>query len=399
MNELPVPREHYLSLIRASRNAPFIKVITGIRRCGKSTLMEMFIDELKLSGVSEDRILSMNFDDTDLAIQTYSDLVDAVKSKIGDLRGAYLFFDEIQNVAEWERAISSFYVHKADIYITGSNSDMLSSKLSTKLSGRCIEIRVHTLSFSEYIAFREIDDKEKLLEDYIRFGGFPAVSLSVDKMPRQTNDILNGIYNTVFKKDVQNRHEIRNNALMEHICKYLMKNIGDRTSIRGTANYITSKGMKTQPQTVDQYIEFLEEALLFSRAKRYDSKAKDYLRTSDKFYVSDIGIRNCLLPFHSNDLDGIIENIVFNELMYRYGDVAICDINGYEIDFIADPVGKPSYYQVSLSIADKTTAEREIRPLKAINDNYPKTVITYERYPLDDIDGIRIVQLKDWLLE
>lgn len=399
MDDSPIPREHYLSLLRESRGHQFIKVITGIRRCGKSTLMEMFVDELRGSGVDEDRILSMNLDDAELMISTYTDLIDAVNSRIDGLDGAYLFFDEIQNIPEWERAISTFHLHKADIYITGSNSDMLSTELSTRLSGRCIEIRMHTLSFSEYVTFREIDDRDRLLEDYVRFGGFPAVSLSMDRMPRQTMDILDGIYNTVFVKDVQNRHEIRNNILMRDLCTHLMKNIGGRTSIRGIANYITSKGSKTQPQTIDQYIGFLEEALLFSRARRLDSKTKDYLRTSDKFYIGDVGVRNCLLPFHPDDLDGIVENIVYNELVYRHGDVAIYDVNGQEVDFIADPAGVPSYYQVSLSIMDGSTRDRVVRPLKAIDDNYPKTIITYERYPLDDIDGIRIVQLKDWLLE
>ena len=361
--------------------------------------MEMFIDELRQSGVDEDRILSMNLDDAELMISTHTDLIDVVNSRIGDLEGAYLFFDEIQNIPEWERAIATFHLHRADIYITGSNSNMLSTELSTRLSGRCIEIRMHTLSFSEYIKFREIEDKDRLLEDFIHFGGFPAVSLSMDRMPKQTMGILDGIYNTVFTKDVQNRHEIRNNTLMRDLCTCLMKNIGDRTSIRGIANYITSKGSRTQPQTIDQYIGFLEEALLFSRARRLDSKTKDYLRTSDKFYVGDVGVRNCLLPFHPNDLDGIIENIVYNELAYRHGDVATYDVNGHEVDFVADPVGMPSYYQVSLSIMDRMTRERIIRSLKAIDDNYPKTIITYERYPMDDIDGIRIVQLKDWLLE
>ncbi len=399
MSDSPIPREHYLSLLRESRGHQFIKVITGIRRCGKSTLIEMFVDELRQSGVSEDRMLSMNLDDAELMIATYTNLIETVNSKMDDLDGAYLFFDEIQNIPEWERAIATFHLHGADIYITGSNSNMLSTELSTRLSGRCIEIHMHTLSFSEYIAFREIEDVDRLLEDYIRFGGFPAVALSMDRMPRQTMDILDGIYNTVFTKDVQNRHEIRNSTLMRELCTYLIKNIGDRTSIRGIANYIASKGSKAQPQTIDQYIGFLEEALLFSRAKRLDSKTKDYLRTSDKFYIGDVGVRNSLLPFHPDDLDGIVENIVYNELVYRYGDVATYDVNGHEVDFIADPAGVPSYYQISLSIMDRTIRERVIRSLKAIDDNYPKTIITYERYPMDDVDGIRIIQLKDWLLE
>lgn len=398
-NEVLVPREHHMSRIRESRGSDFIKVLTGIRRCGKSTLMRMFIDELGQSGVTEDRILFMNLDDEGSGIETFRDLIDIAESKLGDVRDSFIFLDEVQNVPEWERAVSTFYTCGADVYITGSNSNMLSSELATKLSGRCLEIRVQPLVFSEYVMFRESDDYARLLEDYLRHGGFPAVSLAMDRMPAQVDDILDGIYNTVFNKDVVGRHEIRGNRMIDHLCNYLMKNIGDRTSVRGAANYMTSKGMKTQPPTVDQYIGFLEEALLFSRAKRLDSKAKEYLRTTDKFYVADLGIRHCRVPFHPDDLDGIMENVVYNELVYRFGDVAVCSIGQYEVDFVADPMGTPSYYQVSMSITDSATRERELRPLKAIDDNYPKTVITYDRFPMTDIDGIHIVSLSDWLTE
>ena len=393
-----IPREHHLSKLRNARDSPFIKVITGIRRCGKSTLMEMFIDELKGSGVQEDRIFHINLDDEGCGVTSYMDLITLVEGHIGNFEGSYLFFDEIQNVQEWERAISTFYVRDADVYITGSNSNMLSSELSTKLSGRTLDIRIMPLTFSEYIDFRGGDVREELLEDYIRYGGFPAVALSMDLMPNQTRDLLDGIYHTVFNKDVTGRHPIRSNTVISKLATYLMKNIGDRTSVRNTVNYIVSSGIKTQPITVDEYIGYLEEALLFTRAKRLDSKAKEYLRTSDKFYVTDLGIRNTRVPFHMNDLDGMLENIVFNELLYRYGDVAICNVNQYEVDFVADPMGTPSYYQVSLNISDPKTLEREIRPLRAIDDNYPKTVITYDRFLMDDIDGIRIVRLYDWLL-
>lgn len=178
-----------------------------------------------------------------------------------------------------------------------------------------------------------------------------------------------------------------------------MKNIGDRTSVRGISNYMTSKGIRTQPQTVDQYIGFLEEALLFSRAKRFDTKTKEYLRTTDKFYIADMGIRHSQITLHPGDLDGIVENIVYNELLYRFGDVSVCDVSPYEVDFIADPMGTPSYYQVALSVMDPATLERELRPLMDIADNYPKTIITYDRFPMHDIDRIRILCLKDWLLD
>ncbi len=397
-NTVNIPREHYMSRIRASRGSDFIKVLTGIRRCGKSTLMRMFIDELRASGMPDDRMFYVNLDDENSGIETFRDLIDAAESKTGDLAGSSVFLDEVQNIPEWERAVSTFHVRGADVYITGSNSGMLSTELSTKLSGRCLEIRIRPLAFSEYVAFREPADGAALLEDYIRYGGFPAVSLAMDRMPAQVGDILDGIYNTVFNKDVVGRHEIRGTATIDHLCGYLMKNIGDRTSVRGATNYMTSKGMKTQPPTLDQYISFLEEALLFSRAKRMDLKAKEYLRTADKFYVADTGIRSCRIPLRPEDLNGIMENIVYNELAYRFGDVAVCSVGQYEVDFVADPNGSPSYYQATLSIADPATMERELRPLKAIDDNYPKTVITYDRFPMSDADGINIVNLEDWLL-
>ncbi len=394
-----IPRERYMSRIRSVRDFDIIKVLTGIRRSGKSTLMRMFIEELKASGVSDDRIFFINLDDAGSGIGTHRDLIDAVKSHVGDVEGSYIFLDEVQNIPEWERAVSTFHIRGADVYITGSNSDMLSSEISTKLSGRCLEIRIQPLSFSEYIDFREQGDREKLLEDYLRFGGFPAVALAMDRMPAQAGDLLEGIYNTVFNRDVVGRHEIRSIPTMDHLCTYLMKNIGDRTSIRGAANYMTGKGMKVQPQTVDQYVMFLEEASLFFRAKRLDRKAKEYIRTADKFYVADLGIRHCRVPFSPDDLDGILENLVYNELRSRHGNVAVCDVGQYEVDFIADPTGTPSYYQVCMNISDPATREREVRPLKALDDNYPKTIITYDRFPTDDIGGIRVVCLKDWLLE
>lgn len=394
-----IPRERYMAKLRQSRDTPFIKIVTGIRRCGKSTLIEMLMQELMDSGVPKNKMFYSNLDDSIDRVSTFQDLIDEVLSNVTDVRGAYLFFDEIQNVREWERAVSAFYIRGADIYITGSNSDMLSTELSTKLSGRCLEIRVQPLMFSEYVHFRKSDDIDSLLDEYIRYGGFPAVALMMDIMPEQTMDLLDGIYNTVFNKDVTGRHEIRSSIMISHLSNYLMKNIGDRTSVRGVANYLTSKGMRTQPPTVDQYLSFLEEALLFSRAKRLDSKTKEYLRTSDKFYVSDMGIRHSQVTFDPRDLDGIVENVVYNELMYRFGDVSVCSVDSQEVDFVADPIKRPSYYQVSLSIMDPATLEREVRPLKTIADNYPKTIITYEKYPMDDIDGIRIVSLKEWLME
>lgn len=394
-----IPREHYLKLIRGVRDLPLIKVITGIRRCGKSTLMEMFIDELRSSGIPDERIIHINLDDADNEVSDHHDLLELVRSRVPQVEGSYLFFDEVQNVDGWEKAVNSFYIHDADVYITGSNSNMLSSEPATHLSGRTLEITVFPLSFSEYTEFRPGIDTDTLLDDYIRYGGFPAVALAMDRMPYLTMDILDGIHNTIFNRDITGRHNIRNHTALSHVSGMLMGNLGDRTSVRDVARNLTDRGIRTQPQTVDEYIRYLEEAMLFSRSKRMDLKTKEYLRTTDKFYITDLGIRNSQTPFHIDDMDGILENIVYNELRYRFRDVAVCDQGRYEVDFVADPVGSPSYYQVSMSILDPETREREIRPLRMIGDNHPKTVITLDGSPVDDIDGIRIVRLRDWLLE
>lgn len=396
-----IPREHYLEKLRGLRGFPIIKGITGIRRCGKSTLMAEFIGELKASGIPEDRILYINLDDESSGIETWRNLLDYVAGMVGDPKGSYLFLDEIQNIPEWERAVSTLFINEADIYITGSNSQMLSTELSTKLSGRCVEIRMQPLVFREYLQFRKDSGKDAaaLLDDYIRRGGFPTAALLEDVLPELVPDMLMGIYNTVYTKDVSERNSIRNNELASNVCRFIMKNIGDRTSIRSVSNYLTSKGTKTRPETVDSYISMLEKALLIGRARRMDLKTKEYLRTSEKFYAADLGLRNVIVPYTEADLDGIMENIVFNELIFRYGRASVCSVGDLEIDFIADSEGVLSYYQVCMNICDESTRERELKPLRSVRDNYPKTIITYDRFPLNDIDGIKVVPLSEWLTE
>ncbi len=227
-----IPREHYLELIRGARDLPLIKVITGIRRCGKSTLMEMFIDELRSSGIPDERIFHINLYDADNDVSDHRDLLELVRSEVPQVEGSYLFFDEVQNVDGWEKAIDSFHIHGADVYITDSNSNMLSSEPATHLSGRTLKITVFPPSFSEYTEFRPGIDTDTLLDDYIRYGGFPAVALAMDRMPRQVMDILDGIYNTVFNKDVTRRHRIRNPSVIPHVAGSLMRNLGNRTSVR-----------------------------------------------------------------------------------------------------------------------------------------------------------------------
>lgn len=397
------PRKQYMDQLRALKDAPFIKAITGLRRTGKSTLMDMFRSELMASNIDPKDIFYINLEEDDENTpRDHRALTDLVRSNIEVGKGKYLFFDEIQNVDGWESSIRTFYDHGADIYITGSNSKMLSSQLSTKLSGRAVEISVAPLVFSEYLEFRKDSSHsdERLFSDYIRYGGLPAITISMDRQPaRIISEMISGIYNTVYVKDVVERHQIRNPVGLSNLIRFLMRNIGDRTSSRKISNVIMSSGIKLSHNAIEEYLEYIEEAFIALRAKRMDIKTLEYLKTQDKFYAQDLGVRNYLSTFREDDMDGILENVVYNELIYRYGDVCVCSVGRYEVDFMVDPLHRPSYFQVCMDIKDESTRERELRPLRAISDNYPKTVITYDRFMLDDVDGIRIVNIIDWLKE
>ncbi|MDR0523125.1 MAG: ATP-binding protein [Candidatus Methanoplasma sp.] len=391
-------------MLRSAREIPVIKAITGMRRCGKSTLMEMFRDEVASSGVPPEKIFYANLDDeTEKAIETSPQLMEAVKSHMRPEKGTYVFIDEVQNVPEWERAIESLRISGADVYVTGSNSKMLSSEIATRLSGRCIEIPVYPLTFGEYLLFRETYGPEAGVEskfdEYVRYGGLPAIAVMAGERRDLASMVLSGTYATVYEKDVIERSEVRNAALLSNVSRFLMKNIGDRTSVKNIVGYLGSKGIKTSAETVDGYIGLLESAFLFYRAKRFDAEAKEYLRTSDKYYASDIGVRNERIGLRDGDMDGILENIVFMELMHRHGNASVLSVGGREVDFMSVDGDDIRYFQVAVSIADAKTRERELGALRAIRDNHPKTVVTLDRYPVKNIDGIRIANVIDFLTE
>ena len=396
-----IPRERYMELLRQSKNAHAVKVLTGIRRSGKSTLLRMFREELKASGVPESDIFHLDLDiDRPDNPKDHAELTEMVTKAVDPIPGKYIFLDEVQNVRDWEISVTSFFTAGADVYVTGSNSETLSSEISTRLSGRSLPIHVMPLSFSEYIGFRKPGvPSDILFRDYVMTGGMPAVARLADTPAADIiPSLLYGIFTTVYVKDMEERHEIKGSTRMPNLVKYVMRNIGGRTSARRSSDYLKSKGVSISHVTLEDYLGYMEEAFLVYRAQRMDSKTKEYLDTSDKFYASDLGIRNTVVPYRWEDMDGLLENIVYNELRFRYPEVAVCRTGEHEIDFIADPRGKPSYYQVSLNISDPKTLEREIRPLKDVRDNYPKYIITYDRYLLDDIDGIHVVQIVDWLL-
>lgn len=400
-----IPRENYLEKLRGLRDLPLIKVITGMRRTGKSTLMMMFREEVVASGTDVGNTCYINLgDETDMTISTPRELMDGIKEHLVPEKGTYVFLDEVQNVDGWERVVESLFIRGVDVYVTGSNSRMLSSEISTKLSGRYVEVEVLPLSFSEYLLFRESYGPEATTEgkfsEYIRWGGLPVTALMSGSRADLISMMISGTYNTVFIKDVIERNRIRNPAVISNVSRFMMGNIGNRTSPRNASGFLVSKGMKASTDTIDSYIGFLEDARLFTRARRMDSKTKEYLHTSDKFYVTDIGMRNVAMGYDDRDIDGVLENIVFMELIHRYGNASVMDVDGREVDLVSyDPKGEPLYFQVSVSITDPNTMERELRPLRAIRDNYPKAVVTMDRYPYDNVDGIRIVNVVDFLTE
>lgn len=399
-----ITREKYLRFLEDSRDVPLIKVIIGMRRCGKSVLLEMFRDRLVEMGVNPDRIYYRKFDqELEGDVPDYRGLIESVKSSVSVSEGSYILLDEIQDVDGWERAVESFYGVGADVYITGSNANLLSSELSTKLSGRTIELEVLPLNFMEFRTFRssvgDHSSDDVLLEEYMHLGGLPLVALIDGKVPGMADVVTNGVFNTVYVKDVLRRNKVRNEALMGNLNRFMMRNIGHRTSVRSAANYLTSAGCKTTPDTIDNYISMLESALLFHRARRRDSRTREYLRTFDKYYCNDLGVRNSIVGMRPEDIDGILENIVFMELRYRYGQVDVCDIDGKEVDFTVWTPDHKAYYQVTYDMSSESTREREVSALKALDDNYPKYIITFTAYPLKDIDGIHVVKLSDWLTE
>ena len=397
-----VSRPVYQDLLRRTVHTPMIKILVGMRRTGKSTLMKLFIEDLVASGTDPSVIYYRKFDgELEEERPDLRGLIDDVKSKISVGRDSFIFLDEMQDIVGWERAVESFYDAGAEVYITGSNANMLSSQLASKLSGRFIEINVYPLTFREFMDFRRArgdkSDENKLLKRFQQTGSLPAVALMEEGDADLIDMMLTGIFNTVFVKDVVQRNEIRNGVKISNLNRFMMRNIGDRVSIRSAAGYLTSTSSKTNPETVDSYISMLESAMLFYRAKRMDSATKDYLRTSEKFYCTDIGIRNSLVPPHPDDIDGIMENIVFMELKKKYGTVCTYDVDGKEVDFAVWTQNYKAYYQVCSDISSADTLKRELAPVKAITDNYPKFIVCKGNPGFEDVEGIRIIDYDEWV--
>lgn len=397
-------RELYLSQLMQYKDKPLIKVVTGIRRCGKSTLLSLFADHLKNSGISEKNIIRMNFESFELDyISNYREMHNYIKMQILDVKQKYyLLLDEVQMIPSWEKAVNAFLVDaNVDIYITGSNAYLLSSELSTLLSGRYVEIKMLPLSFKEYLDFMSSKNHENLqlqFNQYLKFGGLPTVVELLDN----TNTIgpfLEGIYNTVLMKDVIERNNVRDSALLESVLKFIAANAGNIVSTKKVSDYLTSSGRKTTADTTDNYLRMLENAFIIYKANRFDLKGKMFLKTLEKYYVVDMGIRNQLTGFRNTDYGHVLENIIYLELIRRGYEVSIGKIGSLEVDFVATKSAERIYYQVSATILDEHTRERELAPLQAIHDNYPKIILTMDQPVFDDFSGIRIQNIFDFLLE
>ena len=404
-----IKRAEYINELKKWQDEQVIKVITGIRRCGKSTLMSQFIELLRDDGVSNKQIISINFEELEFEeLLDYKKLYEYIKSRLVSGKKSYIFLDEIQKVAQFEKVVDSLYVKPdIDIYITGSNAYMLSTELATLLTGRYVEIKMLPLSFGEFASVSNLDAKQAF-SNYLKNGGFPYITTMNDAIDK-IDTYLEGIYNTVIVKDIEDRQtrkqkepdrrKVTDIALLKNIAKYLSSVVGSPVSIKSITDYLISSGRKVSPNTVSDYVEALCEAFIFYPVERFDIVGKQILKTNPKFYIVDLGLRNHILPRRDYDFGFSIENIVYFELLRRGHRVYIGKQGENEGDFVAQKDGIYTYIQVSADMIARQTFEREIRPLKAIKDNYKKLILTADKNTLGNYDGIEVVNLLEWLLK
>ena len=402
-----IERTNYIEKLLGWKDEQVIKVVTGIRRCGKSTLLRQYQDALRQRGVSEEQIISINFEELENEpLLDYHALYDHIKARLCGGRMTYIFLDEIQKVPFYEKAVDSLYVKEnTDIYLTGSNAYMLSGDLATLLTGRYVEFSMLPLSFGEYCRAAGCTG-EVALNEYMRYGGMPYIA-AMDKTPDKADTYLEGIYNTVIVRDIEDRQarreadsakrKVTDIALLKSIARFLAGSVGSPISIKSVSDYLISGGRKVSPNTVDDYMEALRESFVFYPVERFDIVGKQLLRANKKWYIVDLGLRNHILPRSNYDLGFSIENIVYFELLRRGYQVNIGKYGAAEVDFVARKRDEIAYYQVTASMTAPETFEREMRPLRSIRDNYEKTVLTLDRFSTGNYDGIRVINLVDWL--
>ena len=403
-----VERKEYLDQLIQWKDEQVIKVVTGIRRCGKSTLLTQYQDWLKARGISEEQIVSINFEELEYEeLLDYKKLYAYLKARLVTGAKTYMFLDEIQKVVAFEKVVDSLYVKPdVDIYITGSNAYMLSGDLATLLTGRYVEIKMLPLSFREFLSVTKLD-KDRGFAEYMRTGGLPYLAV-MDRTPQKVETYLEGIYNTVIVRDIEDRQarkesdptkrKVTDITLLKTIAKYLASVVGSPISIRSITDYLISSGRKVSPNTVDDYVEVLTESFIFYPAERFDIVGKQLLKVNKKMYIVDLGLRNHILPRRNYDLGFSFENMVYFELLRRGYKVMIGKVGNTEVDFVAEKQGAYTYFQVTADMTAEETFEREMRPLTLIRDNYEKIVLTADHLTAGNYNGIHVKNLSDWLL-
>ena len=396
-----IERTEYLEELKRWKDKDLIKVITGIRRCGKSTLFQLFIDYLKSIGISNEQIISLNLEDADYNFEDYKQLYDYIKEKIDSKNQYYVFLDEVQNVPMFQKAVDSLYIKKnVDVYITGSNAYLLSGELATLLSGRYIEIKMLPLSFKEYVSAFDDNNYQQLFLNYMKNGGMPGNISILKSNPNDLDKYLDGIFSTIVYKDIMARNNINDKMLLESVLKFIFDSIGSPISTKKISDTLTSKGMSTSNHTVEKYITAFVESFLIYKAERFDVKGKNLLARDYKYYVVDQGLRSYLLGKKADsDMGHILENIVYLELLRRGYRVYVGKVDDLEVDFVAESRDGLKYFQVALTVRDEKVLQRELRSLQKTGDHYPKYLLTLDMDLESDYDGITKINIVDWLLQ
>ena len=398
-----INRPLYTEKIMVYTDTPFVKVLTGVRRCGKSTILKMIMEKLQNErGISEDQIVSMRFDSMEYEDMTAKQMFEAVKAKFSENKKTYLFLDEVQEIEGWEKVVNSLASdYDVDLYVTGSNSRMMSSEISTYLTGRYVSFRIFPLSFEEYLTFRkeytEVKDVHAELADYIRLGGFPATHLR-DYSQDEVYTIVRDIYNSTIFSDIVRRNQIRKVDQLERVVKYTFSNVGNTFSAKSISDYLKSEHRKIDNETVYSYLEKLEKVYLLHRCSRYDLQGKEILKTQEKFYLADTALRASVLGYHPDSVASSLENVVYLELCRRGYEVNIGKTADGEVDFVAQRQGEKLYVQVTQEIQSEKTERREYDRLLEIKDNYPKYVLRTDEFAGGNYEGIKSMHVADFLL-
>lgn len=400
-----INRDLYIKNIERFSNSNLIKIITGIRRCGKSTVLQLLREQFLLNGVASEHIIYINFESLKYSnLKTSQSLYEFLSKQINSDGRYYILLDEIQEVTKWEKCINSLMVdYNVDLYLTGSNSHLLSSELATYIAGRYVEIPIYTLSFKEFLDFKNIDldktnsQKFDLFNQYLRQGGFPIIHIS-EYSEDTIYKIVYDIYSSIILRDTIQRYNIREVELLERVIKFALDNIGNTFSGKNIADYFKSQNRKTDINTIYNYMYALEGAFIFYRVPRYDIKGREILKTQEKFYLSDISLLYATIGYKDSLISGVLENLVFLELKRRGYQVYVGKIYDNEIDFIAEKLNSKIYIQVSYKLESQNTVDREFSVFKNIQDNFPKYVVTMDEFWREDIDGIRHIHIADFLL-